>query len=251
MEWHARHTAARGVVESVFGLVSSTAVVSCDTPSSNVPGRRSVDIFLDHVSDSVHTDFNAEIALSLSPQRSGQWRKMTWTVSTFCGFLGWFVVLQSFYLSPFAHATDSLNKSTCLITCAEGEDLHCAVEADDGYIYDAVALRRWLRQCQTEHRTPCVIPSKPIRVVRAVRTHHWSYLSSVLWRYLKSPTCHTVGTQTEPPTPLQLSQLEPPPKPPIETPPNLKPALRIRPSKVRLPSAHTAFVPLSRKCAPK
>lgn len=94
---------------------------------------------------------------------------MSWSTSTFCGFLGWLVILQSLWINPFLEVVEEERVSTCLLTQEPHRGLRFAVRAEDGFIYDALALRTWLRLCQSNGRAPWVIPTKPIGVVKPVR----------------------------------------------------------------------------------
>lgn len=91
----------------------------------------------------------------------------SYTLHAFCGALGWLVVAQSMYFNVLNEVVRP--RDACLITQKDPDELRCAVRADDGYVYDAAALREWLVRCLAARRAPCVIPDKPIGVVTPVR----------------------------------------------------------------------------------
>lgn len=93
---------------------------------------------------------------------------MQWSVNLLCGTIGWLVVIQSSWLNPFVIGGDFKDK-TCMISFKDFNEIQFAVLADDGNIYDAVALRTWLRQCRKELKPMCVIPGRPIGIVKPVR----------------------------------------------------------------------------------
>lgn len=112
---------------------------------------------------------------------------MPWPVGAFCGLLGWLVVLQSAWCNPLAEVVwVDLENTTCHITQKDGDELRFAVQADDGFVYDAAALRTWLQRCREKSLPTCVIPNRPIGVVKAVRLRG---------RAVSTTRC--VGTQTD------------------------------------------------------
>lgn len=117
-----------------------------------------------------------------------------YTSRSFCGFVGWLVVLQSTWWNPLAPQVP-VPDQPCLISQKEPEEIRHAVQADDGRVYDAVALRTWLQRCRDTRVPMCVIPTQPIGIVKPVRLH----------RPLPPPptktTVRSVGTQT-PPLPM-------------------------------------------------
>lgn len=144
------------------------------------------------------------------------------SLGVFCGALGWVVVAQAAWMYPLLPRVSSDADTTCLITQVDVSELRCAVAADDGYVYDAQALREWLRRCAAENRPPCVIPGKEIGAVWPVRSSPPVRAHAV--RPAPSPpyvvahlTLRSVATQTDPP-----------------------PRKRPR-TQVRIPSEHSAF----------
>ena len=49
-----------------------------------------------------------------------------------------------------------------LLTCSDFACVEHAVTGSDGGTYDAIALRQWLRYCDTTRRNPEVVPGCPI-----------------------------------------------------------------------------------------
>lgn len=130
-----------------------------------------------------------------------------------CTVVGWLVVAQACWLNPLLPVVRDAEDDVCLISHRPVSELACAVRGDDGYTYDARALRTWLRVCAREGRASCVIPDKPIAVVRAVRIAPapWARLvgatRSAVRRRLRALThpyrpsrghvaCRSVATQT-------------------------------------------------------
>ena len=152
---------------------------------------------------------------------AGEEKTPMWSARTYCGLLGWLVVLQSVWLNPFVTAVDAKER-VCMLTQRDVSDIACVVEADDGWLYDAMELRRWLSYCWRQRRPLCVIPTKPITAVRAVRL---------------------VATKPAAPPPA------PPPRPRgvsvgTQTSPIRK--RRVLPPRVQIPSARSAFQPFRR-----
>lgn len=56
----------------------------------------------------------------------------------------------------------------CLLTHDNAADLTTPVRADDGRVYEADALLRWLRICEEDGRAACVVPGMPITTVSPV-----------------------------------------------------------------------------------
>lgn len=136
------------------------------------------------------------------------------SVAQFCGYMGWLVVWQSLWCSPFAARSERAPSDVCLITQRELRELDTAVQADDGRIYDAAALRVWLKKCHSAERPACVIPSQVISEVWPVRTYSLLPRWCGAWRR-KRDTSHSVaqlpkrvsvGTQTDPPPKRQKRQ---------------------------------------------
>ena len=110
------------------------------------------------------------------------------TSAQFCGVLGAVAVWVTPLLADRVEARDD----ECLLTHEEVLRLRHAVLADDGRVYDAWALRDWMRRCRGSGRSTCVIPEQPIGVVKPVR------LVAARWR--------TAATQTDwasPPRPAR------------------------------------------------
>ena len=165
-----------------------------------------------------------------------------YSVHTFCGVLGWLVVLHSFLRGwSCVAAPTSVVEPTCLISQKEGAaELRCAVEADDGRIYDALALRTWLRRCVHERRELAVIPSQPIGVVKPVwlrrRRHAAPAVATRRSVGTQTRTCAVASTQTS------TAHAAPPPA--------RRPCTRrIRRSRARIPSATgSAFDVVIQRC---
>jgi hypothetical protein len=136
------------------------------------------------------------------------------SVAQFCGYMGWLVVWQSLFCSPFAARSERAPTDVCLITQCELREIGSAVQADDGRIYDAAALRVWLQKCHSTDRPACVIPTQVISEVWPVRTYsllpRWWYA----WRRKRGashsvtqlPKHVSVGTQTDLPSKRQKRQ---------------------------------------------
>lgn len=154
------------------------------------------------------------------------------SLGVFCGALGWLVVAQAAWLHPLLPEAGDAD-AACLITQADVTELRCAVATDDGYVYDARALREWLRRCAAESRSPCVIPGKDI---------------STVWPVRSSPHAH-LRLHVPPANALTLAPTAPPTRPMTLTPTlrsvatqteDRPPKKRPRPP-VRIPSEHSAF----------
>ena len=111
-----------------------------------------------------------------------------YTTRSFCGILGWLVVVHALYMNPFAELQEDAACETCLITQTDVVELSHAVRADDGRIYDALALREWMRRCRADQRDPCVIQGQPITHVLPVRTRRLIFTSPPKKRTLDAST---------------------------------------------------------------
>lgn len=95
----------------------------------------------------------------------------TMHVQTFCGLLGWLVIAHSACIGCFDRCLSldirRADSSTCLITQQDGSEICAAVHTDDGQVYNGHALRTWLQRCRRSGRPMCVIPGRPIGIVKA------------------------------------------------------------------------------------
>ena len=187
----------------------------------------------------------------------------SWSLSSFCGALGWLVVAQSMWCNPclpLATINTDEPDTACLITHLDTSELHCVVQADDGRIYDAVALRVWLQQCQRDQRPMCVIPDMPITCVRPVRVRRPRVLSVVPAHgeskhdeevsglagtdgNARTVSTQSVGTQTSEVCAESRPVHHDAAQPPTTSSGMLPASHRIRPAPrhLRIPSSHSAF----------
>ncbi len=94
---------------------------------------------------------------------------MKWSVVDFCGMLAWTLTVHCIWLSIFLPLREHRSTEICYLTMSEIGELRCPVEADDGFVYDAVNLQHWLKTCRENDREISVIPRKPITRVRPIR----------------------------------------------------------------------------------
>ena len=158
-----------------------------------------------------------------------------WAVNSFCGILGFLVVLQTqfpFVTEIIEVPIEEMDCVACMISQKSCKEITCAVRADDGHIYDAVALRRWLHSCRVSGRPLCVIPSKPISLVTPVRLRALQdgCPSHDICRTTPPTLLRTIGTQTD----VRYAC----------TPPT---CVCIRKSRVSIPSSVSAFRGVQKK----
>lgn len=144
-----------------------------------------------------------------------------YTTRSFCGVIGWLVVVHALYINPFAQFQEDASCETCLITQTDATELTHAVRADDGRVYDALALREWITRCRADRRVPCVIQGQPITHVVPVRTRRF-FVAPHRKRMLDA------STQTH----------------------QFPPKRQRRPPRVTIPSVASAFVPFVRVTVP-
>lgn len=104
---------------------------------------------------------------------------MKWSVSDFC--LLWIPSLYCEWLSIFLPLREHRSSEICYLTMREIKHIRCPVEANDGFVYDAVNLQRWLNICVKNGREASVIPEKPITHISPIRV---CSLGSRLDRYV-------------------------------------------------------------------
>lgn len=92
---------------------------------------------------------------------------MKWSVLDFC--LLWTPSLYCEWLSIFLPLREQRSSDICYLTMREVKHIRCPVEANDGFVYDAVNLQRWLSICVENGREPSVIPQKPITHISPIR----------------------------------------------------------------------------------
>ena len=95
--------------------------------------------------------------------------QMKWSVAEFCGMLAWSLTVQCMWLSVFLPLKEERSTEICYLTMSEIKQIKYAVEANDGFVYDAVNLQHWLQTCEANNRETSVIPQKPITHVTPIR----------------------------------------------------------------------------------
>lgn len=78
-----------------------------------------------------------------------------------------FIKLPSFLLFMFPPCDNDSSNDSCLLTCKEYPEIRNAVCTDDGRVYDAHALRTWLK---TQEYEKFVIPGV---VIHTIRVYTW------------------------------------------------------------------------------
>ena len=149
-------------------------------------------------------------------------------IASFCSALGWLVVWQSAWCNPFLPHAVRQSTDVCLITQRDLGELSATVEADDGRVYDAAALREWLIRCQSRDMDPCVIPTQPITSVRPVRVR-----SAAGWLGrigMRDGSRETAEEEREPPRKRQCRSIA------------TQTDRVCAPKRPRIPSEHSAFV---------
>lgn len=111
---------------------------------------------------------------------------MKWSVTEFCGALAWTLTLHCVWFNVFLPLREERSDDICFLTCREIKQLRYPVEANDGFIYDAMNLQHWLTTCKKDNRELCVIPEKTITRVTPIRVSRvfpqFKFVSVVLRR---------------------------------------------------------------------